>query len=194
MAKNITASQEETGTKTKKSLSEIFTVRLVAQNAILAALYVVFVLVVPFFSFGPVQCRFSEALVLLCFWRPDFTIGLSVGCLISNVIGSATGMASPWDILIGTSATLFSCLLISYFSKRLLISVIWPTIFNAVIVGAELYFLGFAGDLPIWSSMLYVGIGEIIAVMVGYVVWMGISHMAFFEKVFQPTLHKDIKW
>lgn len=192
MAKNNTASQE-TG-KTKKSLRDLLTVRVIAENSILAAIYVVLVLVVPFLSFGPVQCRFSEALVLLCFWRPDFTIGLSVGCLISNIVGAAIGSASPFDILIGTAATTLSCLLISYFSKRLLIAVVWPVIFNAVIVGAELYFLGFAGDLSIWFSILYVGIGEAIAVAVGYLIWMGLSHMAFFQKVFQPTAHIGIKW
>lgn len=192
MAKNSTASQE-TG-KTKKSLRDLLTVRVIAENSILAAIYVALVLVVPYLSFGPVQCRFSEALVLLCFWRPDFTIGLSVGCLISNIVGAAIGSASPFDILIGTFATTSSCLLISYLSKRLIISIIWPIVFNAVIVGAELYFLGFAGDLSIWFSILYVGIGEAIAVAVGYVLWMSVSHMAFFEKVFQPTIHIGIKW
>ena len=66
-----------------------FTVRMIAENSIIAALYVVLTLLVPALSFGPIQCRFSEALVLLCFWRPDITIGLTIGCLISNGIGAA---------------------------------------------------------------------------------------------------------
>lgn len=194
MAENFTVSPEETEIKTKKSFSERITIRLIAQNAILAAIYVALTLVLPIASFGPVQCRFSEALVLLCFWRPDFTIGLSVGCLISNVVGSAIGMASPWDILIGTIATLLSCLLISYFSKRFLIACVWPVIFNAFIVGAELYFLGFAGDLSVWFSILYVGIGELGAIAAGYALWMVLSRMAFFNKVIQPTKHIGVKW
>ena len=194
MAENFTVSPEETETKTKKSLSEIITIRLIAQNSILAAVYVALTLVLPILSFGPVQCRFSEALVLLCFWRPDFTIGLTIGCLISNVVGVAMGAASAWDILIGTFATLASCLLISYFSKRLLIAVVWPVIFNAVIVGSELYFMGFAGELSIWFSIIYVGVGELIAVAAGYALWMVLSRMTFFKKIIQPTLHIDVKW
>ena len=109
MAKNSTASPE-TG-KTKKSLRDLLSIRVIAENSILAAIYVVLVLVVPFLSFGPVQCRFSEALVLLCFWRPDFTIGLSVGCLISNVVGAAIGSASPFDILISDNIIMLTHLI-----------------------------------------------------------------------------------
>lgn len=194
MAENFTVSPEETESKTKKSLRERITIRLITQNAILAAVYVALTLVLPIASFGPIQCRFSEALVLLCFWRPDFTFGLSIGCLISNVVGAAMGAASPWDILIGTLATFLSCLLISYFSKRLLIACVWPVIFNAVIVGAELYFLGFAGELSVWFSVLYVGIGELGAIAAGYVLWMILSRMVFFNKVIQPTKHINVKW
>ena len=171
-----------------------FTVRMIAENSIIAALYVVLTLLVPALSFGPIQCRFSEALVLLCFWRPDITIGLTIGCLISNGIGAALGVNFAIDMVFGTLATLISCLLISFFSKRLFIAWIWPVLFNAVIVGTELYLLGVMGDLTLWQNILYVGIGETIAMAAGYALWVILAHMKFFNTVFHPTRHQDVKW
>ncbi len=159
-----------------------------------AMLYVVLTLLVPALSFGPIQCRFSEALVLLCFWRPDITIGLTIGCLISNGIGAALGVNFAIDMVFGTLATLLSCLLISFFSKRLFIAWIWPVLFNAVIVGTELYLLGVMGDLTLWQNILYVGIGETIAMAAGYALWVILAHMKFFNTVFHPTRHREVKW
>lgn len=174
--------------------SERALIRFIAQNSIIVAIYVVLTLLVPSLSFSYVQCRFSEALVLICFWRPDFAVGLTLGCLITNVVGAVQGFASPFDIVLGSAATLISCLFISFFSKRLFIAWVWPVLFNALIVGAELYFLGFAGDLPLYLSCLYVGVGELIAIVIGYVFWTSLSHMKFFIHVFEPTRHQCIKW
>ncbi|MBO7121257.1 MAG: QueT transporter family protein [Bacilli bacterium] len=171
-----------------------FSVRMIAENSIIAALYVALTLLVPVLSFGPIQCRFSEALVLLCFWRPDITIGLTIGCLISNGIGAALGVNFAIDILFGTLATLLSCLLISFFSKRLFIAWIWPVLFNAFIVGTELYLLEVMSELALWQNWLYVGIGETIALAAGYVLWVVLAHLKIFNKVFEPTRHQDVKW
>ena len=171
-----------------------FTVRMIAENSIIAAIYVALTLLVPVLSFGPIQCRFSEALVLLCFWRPDITIGLTIGCLISNGIGAALTINPAIDMLIGTSATLFSCLLISFFSKRLCIACIWPVLFNGIIVGSELYFMGFASDTPLWMSCAFVAAGEAVAMAAGYALWAILAHMKFFNTVFMPTRHQDVKW
>ena len=178
----------------KKPLGGFFSVRMIAENSIIAALYVVLTLLVPVLSFGPIQCRFSEALVLLCFWRPDITIGLTIGCLISNGIGAALGVNFAIDMLYGTLATLVSCLLISFFSKRLFVAWIWPVLFNAFIVGTELYCLEVMADLALWQNWLYVGIGEAIALAAGYALWVVLAHMKTFDRVFRPTLHQDVKW
>ena len=92
----------------KKPLGGFFSVRMIAENSIIAALYVVLTLLVPALSYDYMQCRFSEALVLLVFWRPDITIGLTIGCLISNVIGASLGLNVWIDVLLGTLATLIS--------------------------------------------------------------------------------------
>ena len=178
----------------KKPLGGFFSVRMIAENSIIAALYVVLTLLVPALSYDYMQCRFSEALVLLVFWRPDITIGLTIGCLISNVIGASLGLNVWIDVLLGTLATLISCLLISFFSKRLYIGWIWPVIFNGFIVGSELYWLGYLGDLPIWAGWLWVALGETIAMAAGYALWVGLAHTKVFNTVFRPLIHQDVKW
>ena len=37
-------------------------------------------------TYGPIQCRFSEALCVLPFLLPETAWGLGVGCLIANLL------------------------------------------------------------------------------------------------------------
>ena len=55
-------------------------------------------------TYGPIQCRFSEALCVLPFFLPETAWGLGVGCLIANLL-------SPYgvlDIVVGSAATLLA--------------------------------------------------------------------------------------
>ena len=52
-------------------------------------------------TYGPIQCRFSEALCVLPFFLPETAWGLGVGCLIANLL-------SPYgvlDIVVGSAHT-----------------------------------------------------------------------------------------
>ena len=63
-------------------------------------------------TYGPIQCRFSEALCVLPFFLPETAWGLGVGCLIANLL-------SPYgvlDIVVGSAATLLAALLRSLHS------------------------------------------------------------------------------
>ena len=55
---------------------------------------------------GAVQIRFSEALCVLAYFTPAAIPGLTVGCLLANIL---TGCA-PLDILLGPVATLLGAL------------------------------------------------------------------------------------
>ena len=74
----------------------------------IAALYVVMTLISAAFglSSGAVQIRISEALCALTFFTPAAVPGLTVGCLIANLI---TG-ANVLDVVFGTLATLLGAL------------------------------------------------------------------------------------
>ena len=69
----------------------------ITRLAIIASLYVVLTIVFSFMSYGDIQVRIAEVLVLLCFFRKDYAIGLIIGCILSNLF-SPFGII---DVIIG---------------------------------------------------------------------------------------------
>ena len=80
-----------------------------SRAALIAALYMVLTLVPPFnaLSFGAVQFRLGEALVVLPFLLDEAVPGVVAGCLVANFF-SPFGLA---DVVIGTGVTLAAALL-----------------------------------------------------------------------------------
>lgn len=78
-------------------------VRDLTLAAMVAALYTVMGCFASIFglAFGPVQCRFAEALTVLPFLFPAAAPGLAVGCFLTNLLGSPY----PADWIFGTLAT-----------------------------------------------------------------------------------------
>ncbi|WP_160672902.1 QueT transporter family protein [Clostridium sp. C8-1-8] len=147
-------------------------IRFLAYTAIVAALYVVITLSFSWMAYGPIQLRISEVLVLLAFIDRKYIPGLVLGCILAN-LSSPIG---PLDIGIGAFATFLAVFFTSR-TKNLFIATLWPTIFNGLIVGGELYFLGFApnaafGIHPLILSCGFVAIGEFVVVsIVGYILF-----------------------
>ena len=81
--------------------NEIFQTKNLVRLALVAALYAALTLALPGLSFGAVQFRFSEILVLLCFYRKDYSISLILGCFIANCFSPMALM----DMIFGTLAT-----------------------------------------------------------------------------------------
>lgn len=81
-----------------------------AMTAMIAALY--FALSLPFMTliFGPVQLRIAEALTLLPVFAANPVAGLTLGCVLVNTLGAATGanILGPLDIVFGSAATLLA--------------------------------------------------------------------------------------
>ena len=150
--------------------------------AVICALYVALTLGIAPLSFGPIQLRFSEILILLCFFDKKYCWSLSIGCLIAN-------MFSPlgWvDVVFGTLATVLSCVCI-VFSKKLFIASLWPTLFNGLIVGIELTIVF---DLPLFLTIGEVAIGEFICLTVlGYPIFKLLSRNKKFMQL--VTLSKS---
>ena len=141
-----------------------FTTRQLTTAAVIAAPYAVMAYFASIFgvAYGPVQCRFSEALCVLPFLMPEAVPGLFVGCLIANLL-------SPYgvlDIVFGSLATLLAAMWTRRCRSR------WtaplpPVICNAVIVGGLIayYEAGFSAAFP--AAFAYnaftVGLGEALA-------------------------------
>lgn len=130
--------------------------------SIVAALYVLLTIINPF-SYNEIQFRISEILVLLCFFRKDYSIALILGCFIANLFSSMM----LYDIIFGTLATVLTCICIM-FSKNIYLTIIYPVLFNSVIVGFELYL---AFNTPFYLNALYVAIGETVVIIVGIIIF-----------------------
>ena len=150
----------------------------IAKNGIIAALYAALTLACYPFAYGMIQFRISEFLVLLCFFRKDYTIGLTIGCAIANLFSPELFL---WDVLIGTCGTLIACLGIC-FCKHLVVACLMPVIANAVLVGLELSVILELDNFFVCAG--FVAIGEIVAMVVGYVIFTLIKHnKRFFEAI-----------
>ena len=131
-------------------------------NASIAAIYVVLTLLLGNLSYGPVQFRVAEILVLLCFFDKKYIIPLTLGCFISNLM-SPYGI---YDIAFGTLATVLSLITISK-SKNLFVASLFPVIFNGVIVAFEISLLSgvFTPEVFLFD-MFTIMIGEFICVSI----------------------------
>ncbi len=158
----------------------------ITYNAIIAALYVVLTLVTYPISFLGIQFRVAEILVLLCFYRRDYVIGLTLGCIIANLF-SAIGML---DAIFGAIATLLSCLAVS-FCRHLVVACLLPVVLNGFAIGIELYAL--LGEL-FWISVGTVALGELAVLVVGYVVFTILKHNQTFLKLIRAQQNIDFKW
>ena len=146
-----------------------------AQAGVIAAMYTALTMILPAASFGPIQVRLSEALTILPVFSPVAVPGLTVGCLLANMLGLATG-ANPigaWDLLLGPTATLLAALLTRLWRNKKvaglpILSCLPPIFFNAVIIGAELSFAYYDFSLPtLGFCMGTVGLGQLIACLGG---------------------------
>ena len=68
------------------------------RTAIIAAIYAVVTIAIAPFSYGNIQFRISEILVLLAVFDPLYIGGLTLGCLIANILGPN----GPMDVIFGT--------------------------------------------------------------------------------------------
>lgn len=134
-------------------------------QSMIAAAYVVLSLLFKDISFGMIQFRISELLVILILFSPKHLIGVTLGCLIANLFSPMLA----FDVPIGTSATLLAGLLMILF-RRKVGTIIFPTIINAFAVG---WMLWFALDYPFWESVGYVALGEfVITVVIGLPIYL----------------------
>ncbi len=149
------------------------TIKMIAANALIVALYAVITVICGPLSYvgGSLQLRFSEILNLLVFFNPIYSIGLTIGCLIANLVS----LYGIFDIVFGTLGTLISCLLIVLISKtikNLLLSSLVPCIINALIVPLIVYLYTPTMEMNALIYLTFFGwtfLGEFICIMcVGY--------------------------
>lgn len=137
------------------SRSILFTV----QAAMIAALYIVLTALAAGFDLasGAIQVRFSEVLTILPFFTPAAIPGVTIGCLLANIL---TGSALP-DIIFGTLATLLGALGTYALRKHRFLCTLCPVISNGIIIPLVLRY-AYAVPGALWFLALTVGAGELI--------------------------------
>ena len=142
------------------------TLRL-TRAALIAALYVALTYVSAAFSLssGAIQFRLSEMLCILPIFMPEAVVGLTLGCLLANLL---TGCVL-WDIIFGAVATFIGAIgarLLRKLPEKLKFIATVPTVFaNAIIVPFVLmYAYGAPGSYFYFA--LTVGIGEVVCASV----------------------------
>ena len=134
----------------------------ITQAALIAALYTVLTMIAAGFDLasGAIQVRFSEALTIMPFFTPAAIPGLTLGCLLSNIL---TGCVLP-DVIFGTLATLLGALGSCALRKNRFLCAIPPIVSNMLIIPFVLtYAYHIPGGIPLF--MLTVGTGELISCM-----------------------------
>jgi len=130
----------------------------VTQAAIIAAIYVVLVFVFQYSSFGPIQFRIAEALTVLPYFTPAAIPGVTIGCLLSNLLFRADIL----DVVFGTAATLIAAYLSYQLRENKFLVPVPPILVNAIIIPWILKHAYFEAD-PIPLMMLTVGVGQLVS-------------------------------
>lgn len=169
--------------------------RRMAEAGMIAALYTVATLALAPLSYANVQFRASEALTLMPVFTPAAIPGLTIGCIISNAVGVATGsnIAGWLDVIFGSAATLIAAILTRLLRKVQFkgipfLSILPPVLLNAFIVGGE---IAVAYDLPFWLCALEVGAGELaVCVILGIPLVLALRKTKLFNPDGQTTVEK----
>ena len=150
-------------------------VRYLVTAALIAALYTALTLTLAPISFAAVQCRVAEALTVLAVVTPAAIPGLTVGCVVSNLVGISLGasiIGLP-DVVVGSLATLLAAVLSYRWRNRRVgglpvLATMPPVVFNALAVGSELTLVAPVRSVSVWLiQMGLVAAGQAVACIGG---------------------------
>ncbi len=151
------------------------------QAALIAAIYVVLVYAFKPISFSYIQVRIAETLTILPYFTPAGIPGITIGCLLANIL---TG-ADVLDIIFGTLATFLGALGSYGLRRHKFLVPIPPILTNTIIIPWVLRF-AYGEALPIPFMMATIGIGQVISCYVlGLILLQVLSkyrHIIFMDK------------
>jgi Predicted membrane protein len=175
----------------------IFSVKKLVAAAVIGALYAALTLVLAPIAYGPLQFRVSEVLCILPFFFPASAVGLTIGCVIANLLGPSAGIL---DIVFGSFATLLAGICTAAIGMRArkrgsaswgaeIAACFMPVLFNAPIIGAVLAYTLTPNLSPetFWASFFTFGaqvaLGEAVVMFA-----LGLPSMRYLSK--SPVLRE----
>ena len=133
-------------------------VKDLALQAMIAAVYVAITYAFYPLSFESPQIRISEFMLILIFFNKKHIFGLLLGCAVANFFGPMALI----DVVFGTTASAIVMFAMLKTPSKLL-AFLWPALINAVIIGLQLYFMY---QIPLFLGMFEVFIGEFAATFI----------------------------
>ncbi len=137
--------------------------RYLTLAAVIAALYVVLTYLSALFGLSGqnlVQVRLSEALCILPYFTSAAVPGVTIGCLIANLLTGAHAL----DIVFGTLATLLGAVGTRLLRKWRFLAPFPPILANTLIVPFVLRYAYLMTDFAMPLLFLVVAVGEILSV------------------------------
>lgn len=134
------------------------------QGAVIAALYVALTYaqeaLAPGTATMAVQFRIAEALTMLALFTPAAVPGLTLGCVLANLLSVSM---LPIDMVVGSLATLLAVLAMRRCRqirvKNIpLVSALMPALFNGVIIGWEIETFLIDGPFHFGSFLMQAGL------------------------------------
>ena len=129
-------------------------VKKIAYSAVVAAMYFALTLLLQPISFGPVQFRLSEALVMLPYIMPESILGITIGCAAANAFSTFP----VYDVIFGS---LVAGILTSKI-KNAWLSGLPPVLLNALVLPLMWYLLG--TDAAYWVNLISITLSEAVVI------------------------------
>jgi len=147
-------------------------VRDLTAMALIAALYVALCYAFAFMSYGPIQFRIAEMLLVLVIYNKKYAAGVVAGTFIANQL------IYGWiDMLVGTFATVLVCLaiiLVKDLTLKKINTVLAASLFNGLIIGLMLRYI-FDEPHALWFIMATVALGQFVVVLAGVLIFSGVE-------------------
>ena len=148
------------------------------QAAVIAALYVALTYLSS--MLGLWEIRFSEAICILPYFTAAAVPGLTVGCVLANVL---TGCAL-WDVVFGSLATFAGAYIAYLLRKKSWVFAPWPNIIaNTLIIPLILRYVYFDTSRTLPGLFAYMAVSEIVSA--GVLGYMLLHMLKKHERIFR---------
>ncbi|BBN98926.1 QueT transporter family protein [Sporolactobacillus terrae] len=159
------------------------TVKMLAVNALLAAIYIVLTFFLQPISFSAVQFRISEMLNHMIVFNKKYFWGIICGVFLGNLFFSPM---LPYDLIFGTGQSVLALLTTMIVSK--FITNIWARMLvNTGVFTLTMCFiaweLAIVLKLPFLWTWLTVAIGECVVMLIGMPIMYAINRRAKLDKL-----------
>ncbi|WP_025730518.1 QueT transporter family protein [Atopobacter phocae] len=160
--------------------------KMLAVNALVAALYVVLTSIFSFLSFGAVQFRIAEILNHLVVFNKKYVVGILVGVFASNALFAFSSGLGWYDLVFGVLHSAFALTMTLVLKNRfktdlqkMLLNALSFAVFSFMIAIE----LKLALQVPFWFGYSTVAFGEVVVMVLGAPIVRLIDQRVNFKQV-----------